>query len=712
MTVIHRGLYRLFSGLSQGCGKLADSFSASSSIASGEQQAFREQAFLLEQIVLNANDGIILAKADDIDDGPYIVYVNDAFCDITGYSKEEAIGNTPRMLQGENTSRETLDEIRRCLEAGVPFRGELVNYGKAGDEYWLDIAIVPIRDSAGDITHFAAIERDITARKEADAKLADVMKKLKRANMKAEAAAADLAVSLASAEHASKTKSAFLANMSHELRTPMNGILGLCELLLDSVLDAEQKENTETIYKSGQSLLGIVNDILDISKIEAGELEIEHVPFDVNIAVHELIQLFGVACEQKRLTLNESYESVPDVVIGDLGKVQQVLRNLVNNSLKFTDKGGITITTKAVEIDERDYLHFAVKDTGIGIPEDKLQKVFEKFAQADASVTRKFGGTGLGLAICQQMSTMMGGNIGVESVEGEGSTFWFTIPLMEAKEGAVPINQATTQLEDENISLPTNAKILAVDDHPINRMFVVKVLKKLGFVDIDLAESGIEALEKVAENAYDIVLMDCQMPDLDGYQATTKLREIEKAAGDARMIVIALTANAMVGDREKCLKAGMDDYLSKPVTTAKLTAILKKWLPQEIGVNADTLADVLPVSVSENPPAQDAPVDLEHLHMFTDGNADEEKEICEMFFEQADINIAAMEEALEDEDDDDWRKATHTMKGASANLGATQLAAACGEAEAGFEQDADSKMQMLENIKTTLEDVKVFFSKR
>ena len=363
-----------------------------------------EQAYLLEQIVLNASDGIILAEAGDIDDGPYIVYVNDAFTEITGYSSDEVIGKTPRMFQGVNTDRRTLDKLKGALQSGEHFVGELINYHKNGEEYWVKISIVPIRNKEGEITHFAAIERDITERKKADYELKNMMIQLKRANLKAEASAKDLEESLEVAETANQAKSEFLANMSHELRTPMNGVLGLCEILLDSRLDDEQKENAATIYKSGQNLLAILNDILDISKIEAGELDIEHIPFDVSTAVRELMQLYVVRAEQQGLELKEHSADVPDVVMGDLGKVQQVLRNMVGNSLKFTEHGSITIISKTIQKEGEHFLYFAVKDTGMGIPADKLDAVFEKFSQADTSVTRKFGGTGLGLTICQQMA--------------------------------------------------------------------------------------------------------------------------------------------------------------------------------------------------------------------------------------------------------------------------------------------------------------------
>lgn len=683
-------------------------------VEQGNTANILEQAHLLEQVVLNASDGIILAEAGDIDDGPYIVYVNDAFSEITGYSSEEIVGKTPRILQGDNTDRRTLDAMKEALKKGEPFSGELINYHKSGSEYWIKISIVPIRNKEGDITHFAAIERDITERKRADYELKNMMIQLKRANLKAEASAKDLEASLIVAEKASQAKSEFLANMSHELRTPMNGVLGLCEILLDSRLDDEQKENADTIYKSGQNLLAILNDILDISKIEAGELDIEHIPFDVSTAVRELMQLYVVRAEQQGLELKEEHADVPDVVMGDLGKVQQVLRNLVGNALKFTEHGSITIISRTKQIDGEDYLYFAVKDTGMGIPADKLEAIFEKFSQADTSVTRKFGGTGLGLTICQQMAYLMGGDIGVESTEGKGSKFWFTIPLRKANEGVKALNLFEEKQAGESLALPLHANILAVDDHPVNRMFVTKILAKLGFKNVTLAEDGREALEKIAANDYDIVLMDCQMPELDGYQATTMLREIETAAGSKRLPVVALTANAMVGDREKCINAGMDDYLSKPIKADKLTAILRKWLPQTYTAPAEEEPERDQQPSTENSQltqdSDDVPVDMEHLAMFTDGDPDEEKELFDIFFEQAELHLKELEEHCVSGNSDEWRKAAHTFKGASANLGANALSASCKAAEDGFEGGKEEKEQMLVAIHSKLQQVRGFLN--
>ena len=415
------------------------------------------------------------------------------------------------------------------------------------------------------------------------------LQQIKMANMRSEATAMELKEHLETAnelrekaEQSNKAKSEFLANMSHELRTPMNGMLGMCEFLLKGELDEEQQDNVETIYKSGNNLLSILNDILDISKIEAGELKIENVPFHLNTVIMEMQQLFSPIAQDKGLEILLNRQgSIPSTIIGDLGRVQQILRNLISNALKFTEQGSISIIVKVIDREERKSLYIAVKDTGIGIPKDKLDIIFEKFSQADTSTSRKYGGTGLGLTICYQLTKMMGGRIGVESSIGKGAMFWFEIPLNVADNEEVAVNlYSEDKLDPSELLLPKDIKILVVDDHPVNQKLVKKMLTNLELIHIDIATNGMQAIEMIEENKYDVVLMDCQMPELDGYQATRILRDKEKKQGVACLPVIALTANAMVGDREKCFDAGMNDYLSKPVKTDKLTRVLKKWVGQ------------------------------------------------------------------------------------------------------------------------------------
>ncbi len=711
-----------------------------------------------------------------------IEYVNPKFTEMTGYTLAEALGQNPRILKSGEFPPEAYKMLWNTILAGEVWRGEFHNKKKNGQLFWEQASISPIKDALGIVTSFVAVKEDITGRKLAEAELIETNRHLAEATSRASEMAEK-------AEMASAAKSEFLANMSHEIRTPMNGVIGMTGLLLDTDLNDEQRRYAEIVRASGESLLSLINNILDFSKIEAKKFDLETLDFDLSSLLDDFAAMLAVRAHEKGLELLCAADlNVPTLLRGDPGRLRQILTNLAGNAIKFTQTGEVAIRVSLKEgvrnhgvevngedVESRRYgtanisfasekenetvlLRFSVRDTGIGIPADKMYRLFEEFSQVDASTTRKYGGTGLGLAISRQLAELMGGEAGVSSEEGKGSEFWFTALLgkqavveqaeslspadlrgvrvlivddnatnreilttrmasygmrpMEARDGPEAIHDLYQALDDNdpfriavidmqmpgmdgeavgraikvekrlaetrmvmltsmgtrgdarrfqeigfsaystkpiqhrelkavlsqvlmncdgtdsmtqsiatrhtaretlnhlagremlNLFAGRNVRILLAEDNIINQQVALGILGKLGLY-ADAVANGVEALTALETLPYDLVLMDVQMPVMDGFEATEKIRnsekimmndelgmmkekEPEKLVAYSSLIIrhspipiIAMTAHAMQGDRERCLAAGMNDYITKPVSPRSLADVLDKWLPKD-----------------------------------------------------------------------------------------------------------------------------------
>lgn len=758
-----------------------------------------EQLGLLNICIQHLNDIVLITDANVSDQR--IIFVNDAFEHRTGYSRAEVIGKNAKILQGPKTCRFQLDVIKNALMNFEPVNVELINYTKSGEEYWLDLEIIPVKNHEGLVTHWISVERDISEHKEIELKLL---------NSKAMAEAANIA------------RGDFLANMSHEIRTPMNGIIGMADLLLDTPLNVNQLEYATIVKDSSYALLAIINDILDLSKIDAGKLEVESIEFTLIDVVENCIDTVFSKANEKNLNLIGFVDPIiPERLIGDPTRVRQILLNLLSNAIKFTSNGDVSLVVKPVQShDGNNQILFIVKDTGIGITESVATRLFQPFTQADKSVARKYGGTGLGLSITKDLVNLMKGEIRFESKLGFGTSFSVTLPLQisinnekeiypkylnrlrllvvdpheihgeilkkyiesweifglhivdvddlfaplladnyfdliivssrlnhesqskickiiyenkidiksiflteknkinhlsslinlitiqEPLKQSVLLTSLVSLFDRRQINIEINIEkraqvenlhlstayidehlILIVDDNKVNQKVAEALLKKVG-LSVLFANNGVEAIEYLQKQNFSLILMDCQMPVMDGYEATRVIRQSETFTG-LHVPIIAMTANAMVGDKDRCISVGMDDYLSKPIDPVKLKVILNYWLSQEFSEKS------LLAKLKQNIEV----IDISKLEeMFRDDDATI-KELLEAFTLNTPSLLDALKIAVIDVDLEKIKSIGHQLTGSASSFGLLEFCHYSREIErAAIKKELEKTIILYEHI--------------
>jgi signal transduction histidine kinase/CheY-like chemotaxis protein/HPt (histidine-containing phosphotransfer) domain-containing protein len=639
---------------------------------------------------------ILLEVIEDASGNPVdhrLLQANTEFERITGLDRGNEIGRTSADLSFK-WPVEVAQSYYQVASGGEPIRAERFN--ESLQRHY------EIRVSSPQKGQFAVLFNDITERDR-------IERELRKSNQLLEEATARATEMAVKAEHANAAKSEFLANMSHEIRTPMNGVIGMTSLLLDTELTQEQQHFAETIRASSESLLAVINDILDFSKIEAGKLALDNLVFNPRPLIDELAASMAARAEGKDLELVCAVDvAVPSLLRGDAGRLRQILVNLVGNAVKFTNRGVVAVRVGLHQETTRDVvLRFSVRDTGVGIPASKLHVLFQKFTQVDTSTTRKYGGSGLGLAISKQLAELMGGDIGVQSEEGKGSEFWFTVRLEKPSPGesispAEDSARARRSTPDDGLKDPrwNDFRILLAEDNITNQEVALGMLSKLG-IRADVVSNGHEAVTTLRTVPYDLVLMDVQMPEMDGFEATRAIRSGEAETLNRAIPIIAMTAHAMRGDREECLHAGMNDYIAKPVAPGDLSALFNKWLakldaephkPRTAGIRKKDLG-----------PQFDEASLLDRLS----GDRTLAQTIVRTFLADIPQRLVALRDYLHAGDAKGVTNQAHTIKGAAATVGCEGLRRlALALEQTGKASDLEAARPCFENLRDELDRLK------